>query len=119
MALVLLKNVHNWPCYGQKWRACPYLGIRLLTITQSCLVRTLRWGGAKKSFSQKNLLVSFIVNILKIDNFWTYKSEIGEFRLNLSSSNFHDYCMIVLSDNPKDFEIMGKITEYNIFSIDF
>lgn len=68
-------------------------------------------GGQKNHFPKKNLLVSFIVNILKIDNFWTYKSEIGEFRLNLSSSNFHDYCMIVLSDNPKDFEIMGKITE--------
>ena len=35
--LVLLKNIHIWPCYAQKWRTCPYLDISFLAITQPFL----------------------------------------------------------------------------------
>ena len=28
MVSVSFKNINFWPSYGQKWRACPYLGIR-------------------------------------------------------------------------------------------
>ena len=28
LKLVSAKNIHVWPSYGQKWHACPYLGIR-------------------------------------------------------------------------------------------
>ena len=32
MVVVSFKNIHIWPSYGQKFWACPYLGIRFLPI---------------------------------------------------------------------------------------
>ena len=34
IVLFYFKNIHIWRSYGQKWSACPYLGIRFFAITQ-------------------------------------------------------------------------------------